>query len=330
MPSFLTPLTWPFGFVLSASLLSADEKPAKLLALVSPILSMSGHLAAAMASTRSFLCALICISLFPSKYPAFGDAAELSIRWMWPVIIRNILSAWIICGFWDWWLLFSPLAKKLHKYKFNPARPTMKQLWHDAMWTTSASCTAAGWEILLCHLWATGAVPYQSDLWATPLTNVLAVLSLTHWRVIHFWFIHRAMHPWKTTKCPDVGKLLYKYAHSLHHKSYNPTAFSGTSMHPFESTLYYSAALVPVCFGCHPALFLAVIVDCAVGAWLGHDGFQWPGSGDPFHYVHHAHFDCNYGAMHVPIDKWMGTYAASAADVKIIWKKQAEEAKRQK
>jgi sterol desaturase/sphingolipid hydroxylase (fatty acid hydroxylase superfamily) len=33
--------------------------------------------------------------------------------------------------------------------------------------------------------------------------------------------------------------------HSLHHKSYNPTAFSGTNMHPVESTLYYSAALIP-------------------------------------------------------------------------------------
>ena len=62
--------------------------------------------------------------------------------------------------------------------------------------------------------------------------------------------------------------------HSLHHKSYNPTAFSGTNMHPVESTLYYSAALIPVAFGLHPVHALGVIVDCAMGAWLGHDGFQ--------------------------------------------------------
>ena len=89
--------------------------------------------------------------------------------------------------------------------------------------------------------------------------------------------------------------------HSLHHKSYNPTAFSGTNMHPVEATLYYTAALIPVSLGLHPVhalgkslvlnLFLlnksnsaiAVIVDCAMGAWLGHDGFMWPGSGDYFH-----------------------------------------------
>ena len=70
-------------------------------------------------------------------------------------------------------------------------------------------------------------------------------------------------------------------------------------MHPVEATLYYTAALIPVSLGLHPvhalgkvfsAFFnifiqcsLAVIVDCAMGAWLGHDGFMWPGSGDYFH-----------------------------------------------
>ena len=136
---------------------------------------------------------------------------------------------------------------------------------------------------------------------------------------------------------PDVGKFLYRHVHSLHHKSYNPTAFSGTSMHVVEATLYYSAGLMPVLMGgLHPVVALAWIIDCAVGAWLGHDGFQvsisqrllywknavhsyivmicsfyfqWPGSGDYFHNLHHKHFDCNYGAQHVPIDLLFGTYA---------------------
>jgi len=74
------------------------------------------------------------------------------------------------------------------------------------------------------------------------------------------------------------------------------------------------------------AIAVGCIIDCGMGAWLGHDGFQWyfiaapcydmqsdcnqidpcaprPGSGDYFHHLHHAHFECNYGAMHVPMDK---------------------------
>merc|ERR1712146_80648 len=95
----------------------------------------------------------------------------------------------------------------------------------------------------------------------------------------------------------------------------------GTNMHPVESTLYYSAAFIPVFFGAHPAIALGCLVDCAVGAWLGHDGFQFPGSGDYFHQLHHAYFDCNYGAMHFPMDKWLGTYAGSKEDVRKIWGK---------
>ena len=47
--------------------------------------------------------------------------------------------------------------------------------------------------------------------------------------------------------------------------------------------------------------------------------FKWPGSGDYFHNLHHRHFDCNYGASHVPMDYWFGTYAAEKGDIAKIW-----------
>ena len=60
----------------------------------------------------------------------------------------------------------------------------------------------------------------------------------------------------------NVGsQVLYRYVHSLHHKSYNPTAFSGISMHPVESFLYYNAALIPVLFHAHPLVFLLTQVS---------------------------------------------------------------------
>jgi hypothetical protein len=45
-------------------------------------------------------------------------------------------------------------------------------------------------------------------------------------------------------------------------------------MHPIESSMYYSAALIPVVFGLHPIIAVACIMDLATGAWFGHDGFQ--------------------------------------------------------
>lgn len=279
------------------------------------------HATSCFAATRSFLMALGCIYLLydeANPYPAFGPAASLSADWIVPIFARNMLGAWFICGLWDYFLYGSPLADKLHKYKLNPKYPSKAQFMHDAFYTTTATMMGSILEVAMCHLWAIGAVPFQRDMTETPIQNLLWAVTITHWRIPHFWAIHRGMHPWykkgERTVLPDIGRFLYKHVHSLHHKSYNPTAFSGTNMHPVESFLYFSAALICVPFRCHPAIFLGCIVDCAVGAWLGHDGFQWPGSGDYFHQLHHQHFECNYGAMHVPIDKWLGTFAAGKGD----------------
>ncbi len=38
--------------------------------------------------------------------------------------------------------------------------------------------------------------------------------------------------------------------------------------------------------------------------------FQWPGSGAYFHYLHHKHFDCNYGGAIIPLDILFGTFAS--------------------
>merc|ERR1711936_1196283 len=315
------PVTWPLGHVSTALSKADDDKPPKPSA--APYLDLTGNLTAMAAAARSWTLAYLCIYYLPGKfgmvYPAFGPAAEFSVGWMSHIVIRNVVATLLICGGWDWFLYFSPLQAKLHKYKMNPVYPSMTQFKHDAFYTPLASCFAAVIEIFLCHYWATGALPMQRSLASAPILHTILALTITHWRIPHFHAMHRAMHPWKTSSIPDIGKFLYRQVHALHHKSYNPTAFSGTNMHPIEATLYYSAALIPVSLGVHPVHALAVIVDCAMGAWLGHDGFMWPGSGDYFHMLHHKHFDCNYGAMHVPLDWLLGTYAGSKEEASQIW-----------
>jgi sterol desaturase/sphingolipid hydroxylase (fatty acid hydroxylase superfamily) len=243
---------------------------------------------------------------------------------MWPILLRNLMATWIICGVWDWFLYFSPLSEKLQPYKVTQARPALSQIKHDALHTTIASCCGTAVEWVLCHFYATGYFSIQRNMMETPYWNAIAILFITHWRIPHFYVIHRGMHPWNNPNLPDVGRFLYKWVHSLHHKSYNPTAFSGTSMHWFEATAYYSASLCIVPFGVNPAIPLACIIDCGVGAWLGHDGFSFPGSTDVFHMRHHTSFDCNYGAQHVPIDKWVGTFAADEDSLDVIWADQKD------
>ena len=324
------PLTWPLGHVGTAIAYKCggpEKAPPATPAVAAPDLNLVGHFTSMAAASRSFALALLCIYVVhggAGGYPAFGEAARdiTNWRWMWPLVVRNVLATWCIAGFWDWFLYFSPLAPTLKPYKVNPKMPSMAQIRHDAWATTIATLCGTACEIGLCHGWATGAFPMQRELNLRSSWTLLWAVTITHWRVPHFWCVHRIMHPWKWESIPkvwDPGRFLYKYVHSQHHKSHNPTAFSGTNMHWVEATLYYSAAFLPVAFGVHPAIALGCLIDCAVGAWLGHDGFQWPGSGDYFHYLHHKHFDCNFGAMHVPMDKWFGTYAGKREDIKTIW-----------
>jgi lathosterol oxidase len=292
-----------------------------------PELDIIGHLTSFAGATRSFLLAYFCIYCIHGGddgfgYPAFGAAKEWSFDWMWPLVVRNVLATFLIAGFWDWFLYFSPISKQLKPWKLNPMYPSLKQIKHDACMTTLASICGSGVEIWICHAYASGLFPMQRTIAEHPYYTLMWAVTITHWRIPHFWLLHRSMHPWKKSWIPrsvDPGRFLYKHVHSLHHKSHNPTAFSGTNMHPIEATGYYSAALICLVGVCHPTIALGCIIDCAVGAWLGHDGFQWPGSGDYFHQLHHQHFDCNFGAMHVPIDKWLGTFAAERADIKQIW-----------
>tara|TARA_R110002050_G_scaffold52877_3_gene120198 strand:- start:136 stop:1236 length:1101 start_codon:yes stop_codon:yes gene_type:complete len=280
------------------------------------------HVATSMGALRAFLLACFCIyGLYgegEDAYPAFTHRAHnlADWGWMWPILLRNMVGTFLIAVLWDIFLYFTPVFDIIAHRKMNFKRPPLSQFIHDGLYTFSASASAAIIEIILCHLWANGTLSCQTNLWETPISNMLWALSITHWRLPHFHLVHRAMHPWRIERF-DLGKCLYKYVHSLHHKSYNPTALSGTSMHPVESIIYYTACLIAVAFGCHPCIVLGCIIDCAVGAWLGHDGFLFPGVGDIFHFLHHKHFECNYGSPFPPLDKMFGTFAASKEDLKL-------------
>jgi len=329
-PAFYTPLLWPFLYVYEGVRLPEKIKVPNLIS--KSHLDLFDTVFSFVASIRSFLMAYAVVYWLHDEsnpYPAWGRGASLSLDWILPMLVRNVLSCWAICGFWDWFLYLSPWQKKLHKFKMNPVYPSMRQLRHDALHSTIASVCGTGVEVLLCHGWANGYFMIRhTKMSESPMLYAAMAVLITHLRIPHFYAIHRMMHPWRIQGVPDVGKFLYRHVHSLHHKSYNPTAFSGTSMHVVEATLYYSAGLMPVLMGgLHPVVALAWIIDCAVGAWLGHDGFQWPGSGDYFHNLHHKHFDCNYGAQHVPIDLLFGTYAGCKEDIGKIWRGNSESKK---
>jgi hypothetical protein len=80
----------------------------------------------------------------------------------------------------------------------NPVIPSMSQFRHDAFYTTLASLQAAGIEVLLCWAWSNDYLPMRHrQLSEAPFTYAILAATITHWRIPHFFFLHRFMHPWR-------------------------------------------------------------------------------------------------------------------------------------
>ena len=122
----------------------------------------------------------------------------------------------------------------------------------------------------------------------------------------HFYCIHRLIH----------APVLYKYIHSVHHNSINPSPWSSLSMHPVEHLLYWSDSLIHLILPSHPLLLLYHLHVTGTGAVVGHVGFNKVVVGEESaidthaftHYLHHKYFEVNYADGTVPLDKLFGTW----------------------
>ena len=115
--AFFTPLLWPLPHIISAVRLKGSE-PRPILKAI-PFLDFLGHFSSFGGSLRSYLIAVFIVyGLYSGdSYPAFGLASTLTLSWTLPIIVRNVIGTWLICGFWDWWLYFGPLKDKFFKWQ---------------------------------------------------------------------------------------------------------------------------------------------------------------------------------------------------------------------
>eukprot|EP00036_Acanthoecidae_sp_10tr_P010849 CAMPEP_0182926030 /NCGR_PEP_ID=MMETSP0105_2-20130417/10789_1 /TAXON_ID=81532 ORGANISM="Acanthoeca-like sp., Strain 10tr" /NCGR_SAMPLE_ID=MMETSP0105_2 /ASSEMBLY_ACC=CAM_ASM_000205 /LENGTH=314 /DNA_ID=CAMNT_0025063903 /DNA_START=55 /DNA_END=999 /DNA_ORIENTATION=- len=238
-------------------------------------------------------------------------AKTLSPGWIAWVFARNYLVMVAMYGGWHWFLFESAYAAVMKTKKFNAKMPSGEQMFRDRLFTTLGFTQSSVWEVTMLHAWASGSEwvkPYYTDFWAYPLWSIFQVLLIGYWRDGHFYWIHRFMHPWKTTIIPDVGQFMYDHVHSLHHKSYITAPWSGLAMHPVEHLFYYSCTLLPMVWSLHPFHFWMNKIHADISPLPGHDGHDSPAGGSYFHHIHHAKYEYNYGTPMVPFDKLFGTY----------------------
>ena len=244
--------------------------------------------------------------------PALSRCAEFRPDWILEMFIRNeLLLIGIVSA---WHLRFWSLKRQGLKYKYTPdwmAVGNRKFMWGNQLrdnvfW----SCVSGGiiwtaYEVLIMWAYANEMVPYV-DPRAEPIYFVTILCGIQMWRLFHFYWAHRITH-WPP---------LYRAAHYLHHKNINIGPWSGLSMHPIEHIIYFSSILIHWIVPSHPIHMLMNAQHAAFTPAQGHVGFdklllkgdRGISAASYFHQLHHRYFECNYGEVDFPFDKWFGTH----------------------
>ena len=259
---------------------------------------------------NAFFC-LIAVAVWAYLTPELSRMAEFRVEWIAQIYLRNVGLLVLFVG--GLHIRLYTFRGQGSDYKFNPKWLSEKSptfLWGDQLrdnvfWSIASGCSIwTAYEVPMMWAYANGTIPYLD--WETrPVAFVLMLGAMLLWQEAHFYFTHRLTH-WKP---------LYRSAHYLHHKNVNIGPWSGLSMHPIEHVIYFSSVLIFLIVPSHPIHALLLLQLAALGAAPGHTGFdkvvvngKVTLPGDFFHYLHHRHFECNYGTLLVPFDRWFGTF----------------------
>lgn len=244
--------------------------------------------------------------------PTLEEARTFEPGWIAMLYTRNILLTILIAGTLHlWFYTYSAQGKKL---KFDP-RPLMVngkqftlggQVRDNMFWTLGTGVIIwTAYEAVL--LWALANGHMSLITWdAHPIWFVAIFLLIPIWESLYFYVIHRAIHI----------PFLYKHVHYLHHRNINVGPWSGMSQHPIEQMIFLGSVFVHLIIGAHPLHIIFHLQYYFLTAITTHTGFQGLLVNDKnrlalgtfHHQMHHRYFECNYGSLEIPWDKWFGSF----------------------
>jgi len=265
-----------------------------------------------LAVTTSTLTVAVAVAVYATLLPPLEAMRDWDWHWMVRVYLANLLPHVLVAGVLHMWLYHWRGQGKTYKFDArgqatNNRNFTFRDQVRDNMFWTIVSgisqWTIAQWLVF----WAMANGYAPSFLFPdNPVWFVLMFPFLVIWSSFHFYWVHRALH-WPP---------LYKLAHALHHRNVNVGPWSGISMHPVEHLLFYTNFVIHLVVPSHPIHVLFHGYMQSVHPVFSHSGFdtlQVAGRdqakmGDFFHQLHHRYFECNYGTVEMPWDRWFGTF----------------------
>lgn len=262
-------------------------------------------------SERLIIVGIASVSYFWLQ-PPLEQTRTLAFGWIAEMYLRNFLLLFIVAGVLHLW--FYTFSKQGDKLKYD-ARPLMMngkqftlggQIRDNMFWTLGSGVFFwTAYEVLMFWALANGYAPMLT--WAAnPVWFIALFLLIPLWESFYFYWIHRMIHL----------PFLYRHVHSLHHRNINVGPWSGMSMHPVEHAIYLGSVFIHLVAGAHPVHILYHLQYFTLTAVTTHTGFQGLlmkdrnrlNLGTFHHQMHHRYFECNYGGLEMPWDKWFGSF----------------------
>jgi len=259
--------------------------------------------------------AILCWAFFQ---PSMETAQTLEFGWIGQIWLRNITLMIIVAGGLHLW--FYRYKRQGKALKYDPRELTKSgrvftfngQVADNIFWTLASGVTFwTAYEALMFWAMANGYVPVLT--WReNPVWFAVLIFLTPVWISFHFYWIHRWLH-WPP---------LYRIAHAVHHRNVNVGPWSGLSMHPIEHLMFFSSVLIHWIAAAHPIHIMFHMQHQALTAASSHTGFEGLlvkdknrlALGTFHHQMHHRYFECNYGNLEVPWDKWFGSFHDGTAD----------------
>ena len=252
-------------------------------------------------------------------FPSAAEMATYAWGWILKILILNLIAAALF-----YTALETPLylrRRQANRFKYNGKFPG--DIKNTAFWFSSQNAEGilrslgtgvpiwTAYQVLLGHAAANGTALTVSFA-DHPIYLLALGFCVPVWHEFHFYCVHRLIHV----------PVLYKYIHSVHHNSVNPSPWSSLSMHPFEQMLYFSSCLIHLVIPSNPIIALYGLHYSGLGAVVGHIGFDKIELTDTraldthayTHYLHHKYFEVNYGDGLMPLDKLFGSWHDGTAE----------------
>lgn len=261
--------------------------------------------------SRNTLFLLLAVSIYTFFLPDLSEMTSLSLHWIAPLFLRNIALMLAVAG--GLHLFFFVFRVQGQQLKYDKREQLDKskrftfrsQVLDNMFWSIASGVTVwTAYEVVYFWGAANGVIPVL-DFYNHTIAFVAWLLVLPLLLSSHFFFIHRLLH-WPP---------LFHRFHRLHHRNIHIGPWSGMSMHPVEHIIYISSVAVHYIIPSHPVIVLLHLYNRCMAPAFSHSGFEKllikdkaiTEAADFHHQLHHRFFECNYGNVDAPWDRWFGT-----------------------